>query len=196
VLEPVTARYRDRGITLYFRADAAFAKPEIYELLEAEGIRYTIRLRANQVLERRIGHLLTRPVGRPPKKPVVWFTSFSNHAKGWTRRRRVVAKVEWHRGELWPRVGFIVTNLTRPSRRVIKFYNGRGTAEQWIREGKNALRWTRLSCHTFRHNAVRLQLHALAYNLVHRCRHRSQAHMARFQRDRRVEVTRLSVPVH
>jgi hypothetical protein len=59
-----------------------------------------------------------------------------------------------------------VTNLSRPAERLIKFYNGRGTAEQWIREGKNALRWTRLSCHAFRHNAVRLQLHALAYNLA------------------------------
>ena len=110
--------------------------------------------------------MLTRPVGRPPKKPVVWFTTLHYQAKGWTRARRVVAKVEWHQGELYPRVGFIVTNLTRPNRRVVKFYNGRGTAEQWIREGKNALRWTRLSCHTFRHNAVRLQLHALAYNLA------------------------------
>ena len=59
-----------------------------------------------------------------------------------------------------------MTNLTRPNKQVVKFYNGRGTAEQWIREGKNALRWTRLSCHAFRHNAVRLQLHALAYNLA------------------------------
>ena len=56
--------------------------------------------------------------------------------------------------------------MTRPAERVSKFYNGRGTAEQWIREGKYALRWTRLSCHSFRHNAVRLQLHALAYNLA------------------------------
>jgi hypothetical protein len=78
----------------------------------------------------------------------------------------VVAKVEWHQGELYPRVGFIVTNLTRPNKQVVKFYNGCGTAEQWIREGKNALRWTRLSCHAFRHNAVRLQLHALAHNLA------------------------------
>jgi hypothetical protein len=78
----------------------------------------------------------------------------------------VVAKVEWHQGELYPRVGFIVTNLTRPNARVVKFYNGRGTAEQHIKEGKNAIRWTRLSCHAFRHNAVRLQLHALAYNLA------------------------------
>ena len=76
-----------------------------------------------------------------------------------------MAKVEWHPGELYPRVGFIVTNLSRPAERVTKFYNGRGTAEQHIKEGKHAINWTRLSCHGFRNNEVRLQLHALAYNL-------------------------------
>ena len=80
-------------------------------------------------------------------------------------KRRVVAKVEWHPGELYPRVGFIVTNLSRPVERVVAFYNHRGTAEQYIKEGKNAIKWTRLSCRKFRNNAVRLQLHALAYNL-------------------------------
>ena len=166
VLEPVIARYRERGLALYFRGDAAFAKPELYELLEAEGIGYAIRLPANSVLQERIGHLLTRPVGRPPKKPQVFFASFSYQAQSWSKPRRVVAKVEWHQGELYPRVGFIVTNLTRPAERVSKFYNGRGTAEQWIKEGKLALRWTRLSCRAFRDNAVRLQLFALAYNLA------------------------------
>jgi CHAT domain-containing protein/tetratricopeptide (TPR) repeat protein len=77
----------------------------------------------------------------------------------------VIAKVEWHPGELYPRVGFIVTNMSRPAERVVAFYNKRGTAEQWIREGKGAIKWTRLSCRTFAANAVRLQLHALAYNL-------------------------------
>jgi Transposase DDE domain group 1 len=101
-------------------------------------------LPANDVLQRRIGHLLTRPVGRPPKKPIISCASFRYQVKGWTRPRRVVARVEWHQGELYPRVDFIVTNLSRPSERVVKFYNGRGTAEQWIKEGKNALRWTRL----------------------------------------------------
>jgi Transposase DDE domain group 1 len=166
VLEPVLARYRKRGVDLYFRADAAFAKPELYETLEAEGVRYAVRLPANRVLMARIGHLLTRPVGRPPKKPQVFFASFSYQAQSWSKPRRVVAKVEWHQGELYPRVGFIVTNLKRPAERVVKFYNGRGTAEQWIREGKAALRWTRLSCRVFRANAVRLQLFALAYNLA------------------------------
>jgi Transposase DDE domain group 1 len=166
VLEPVLARYRGRGLKLYFRGDAAFAKPELYETLEAEGVQYAIRLPGNPVLMGRIGHLLTRPVGRPPKKPQVFHASFSYQAQSWGKPRRVVAKVEWHQGELYPRVGFIVTNLSRPAERVIKFYNGRGTAEQWIKEGKQALRWTRLSCHAFRPNAVRLQLFALAYNLA------------------------------
>ena len=80
--------------------------------------------------------------------------------------RRVVAKVEWRPGELYPRVGFIVTNMTRPAERVVAFYNQRGTAEQWIKEGKNTVKWTRLSCCSFAANAVRLQLHALAYNLA------------------------------
>jgi hypothetical protein len=78
----------------------------------------------------------------------------------------VVAKIEWHAGELFPRIGFVVTNLKRSPKRVVKFYNGRGTAEQWIKEGKNALKWTRLSCHRFKDNEVRLQLFALAYNLA------------------------------
>ncbi len=84
----------------------------------------------------------------------------------------MVAKVEWHPGELYPRVGLdplrgsSVTNLSRPTERVVAFYNKRGTAEQHIKEGKNAIKWTRLSCRKFRDNAVRLQLHALAYNLA------------------------------
>ena len=80
--------------------------------------------------------------------------------------RRVVAKVEWHPGELYPRVGFIVTNLSRPTERVVTFYSKRGTCEQWIKEGNGAIKWTRLSCCSFAANAVRLQLHALAYNLA------------------------------
>ena len=79
--------------------------------------------------------------------------------------RRVVAKVEFHLGELFPRVGFIVTNLEADSRAVVRFYNKRGTAEQWIKEGKQAVKMTRLSCHRFRSNEVRLGLSLIAYNL-------------------------------
>ena len=73
--------------------------------------------------------------------------------------------MEGHPGELYPRVGFIITNMARPAGNVVAFYNKRGTCEQRIKEGKGAIRWTRLSCRSFAANAVRLQLHALAYNL-------------------------------
>ena len=90
---------------------------------------------------------------------------FHLQAASWTKPRRVIAKVEWHLGELVLRVGFIVTNMSRPAERVVAFYNKRGTCEQWIKEGKGVIKWTRLSCRSFTANAVRLQLHALAYNL-------------------------------
>ena len=166
VLEPVVARHRDRKLRRYFRGDAAFASPDIYEFLEAEDYTYAIRLKANAVLQENIAHLLSRPVGRPPNHVRRFHASFSYQAGSWDRKRRVVAKVEWHPGELYPRVGFIVTNLSRPAERVVAFYNHRGTAEQYIKEGKNAIKWTRLSCRKFGDNAVRLQLHALAYNIA------------------------------
>ena len=78
----------------------------------------------------------------------------------------MVAKVEWHQVELFPRVGFIVTNLNTRSKNVVKFYHGCGIAEQWIKEGKSAVKGTKLSCHTFKGNQTRLQLFAFAYNLA------------------------------
>jgi hypothetical protein len=165
VLASVVARYRGTGKRCYFRGDAAFANPEIYEFLEAEGYGYAIRLPTNNVLQGKIGYLLKRPVGRPPVEVRRYYARFSYQAGSWKKARRVAAKVEWHPGELYPRVGFIVTNLARPAERVVAFYNHRGTCEQYIKEGKGAIKWTRLSCRSFAANAVRLQLHALAYNL-------------------------------
>jgi len=165
VLEPVAARYHGLEIPLYFRADAGFANPEVYEFVEAQGYEYAIRLPANDTLLREIAPMLKRPVGRPSNTPVVWYHDFQYQAQSWNRARRVVTKVEWHKGELFPRIGFIVTNLSRSAKRVVRFYNQRGTAEQWIKEGKNAVRWTRLSCHDFVDNQVRLLLFVLAYNM-------------------------------
>ena len=69
-----------------------------------------------------------------------------------TTARRVVANVAFHAGELFPRVGIIATNLGLPSRAVVRFCNKRGTVEQWIKEGKLAVNWNRLSSHRFRGN--------------------------------------------
>ena len=100
-----------------------------------------------------------------PDKSTHGYKSFLYQAASWKTARRVVAKVVFHFGELFPRVGFIVTNLETDSRAVVRFYNTRGTAEQWIEEGKQAVKMTRLSCHRFRSNEVRLWLSLMAYNL-------------------------------
>jgi DDE family transposase len=113
-------------------------------------------------LQNSIGHLLERRVGRPPLEVRRYYGSFGYQAQSWKKPRRVVAKIERHPGELYPLVAFIVTNLARPTERVVAFYNQRGTAENWIKEGKGAIKWTRLSCRTFAANAIRRQLHALA----------------------------------
>jgi hypothetical protein len=165
VLLPEIERQQEQGKEVVFRGDAASGKPEIYEALEEPDVKYAIRVPANENLVQDIEELLTRPVGRPSHKPVVWYKGFLYRAASWETARRVVAKVEFHAGELFPRVGFIVTNREMPSRAVVRFYKKRGTAEQWIREGKQAVKMTRLSCHRFRSNEVRLAPSLLAYNL-------------------------------
>ena len=85
VLEPVVARYRGKVSRIYFRADAAFANPEVYEFLEAERIKYAIRLPANRVLQERIGYLLKRPVGRPPNEVRRFYANFTYQAGSWTQ---------------------------------------------------------------------------------------------------------------
>mgnify|MGYP005840012151 CR=1 FL=1 len=165
LLLPEIDRQQKLGKEVVIRADAAFAKPEIYAALEEREAKYAIRIPANDNLQRDIAELLTRPVGRPSHRPLVKYKSFFYQAGSWSKARRVVAKVEFHAGELFPRVGFIVTNLETDSRAVVRFYNKRGTAEQWIKEGKQAVKMTRLSCHRFRSNDVRLWLSLIAYNL-------------------------------
>lgn len=88
VLEPVIARYRNRGIDLYFGADTPSPKVHIYEMREAESIRYAIRSPANRVLQEHIAHLLTRPVGRLPNKLQIFFAGLKYQAQSWSKPRR------------------------------------------------------------------------------------------------------------
>jgi len=130
------ARYAKSGLRKQFRGAAGFARPELYEYLEEHDFLYAIRLPANAVLERE-----SEPCGEPPEElepgpPVVTYHDFAYQAGTGDRPRRVVAKLEWHVGELFPRVGFIVTNRIDPARGGGRFYNGRGTGEPWIKEGK------------------------------------------------------------
>src|SRR3546814_5288235 len=113
VLDPVIARYAGRDLGgRCFRADAAYAIPAIYMRLEEAMFFYAIRLPANAVLREKIAHRLTRPVGRPSLTKVKrFFEDFEYQAASWDKSRRVIAKIEWHTGELFPKVGLIVTNL-------------------------------------------------------------------------------------
>jgi hypothetical protein len=88
VLERVLARYRHKMKRRYFHGDAAFANPEVYELLEAEGYKYTIRLPANSVSRESIAWLLKRPLGRPAHEVRRYHASFSYRAGSWFGPRR------------------------------------------------------------------------------------------------------------
>ena len=105
VLNPIVKRYENKKNRNYFRGDAAFAQPEIYEYLEGNRLLYAIRMPANELLHEQARPLLTRPVGRPPEKPIICWSEFRYQAGSWDRPRRVVAKVEWHQGELFPKGG-------------------------------------------------------------------------------------------
>jgi hypothetical protein len=125
-IKPMVERYRGWFKLFWLRGDAAFAKPEIYEYCEEHRITYFIRLPANDNLYKLVAPHLNRPVGRPPKSGVqVKIVDLNYQARSWSRLRRVVVKIEGHRGELFPRIGFVVTNSRLPSGKVIKVYNGR-----------------------------------------------------------------------
>ena len=164
-IRPIVERYRTWFILFWFRGDAAFAKPEIYEYCEEQRLTYFIRLPGNENLDRLVAPHLSRPVGRPPKNGIqVKIVDLRYQAKSWSRPRRVVAKIEWHRGELFPRIGFVVTSSRLPAGRIIKVYNGRAEIENRIKEGKNTLRWDKTSCQRFEANQARLKMGLLAYN--------------------------------
>ena len=102
---------------------------------------------------------------RADEKPKGSFKGFLYQTPRWRASRRAVAKVKSHAEELFVGVWFIMTNAETPNRAVVRFYNKRRTAEQPIKEGKQATKMTRLSCHRFRSNQMRLQLSLRASDL-------------------------------
>jgi DDE family transposase len=122
-----------------FRADAAFALRGTYQVLEARGCKQAVRMPANAVLKECIACLLGRPAGRTPLVVRRDHAGVSCRARPWTKPRPAVATVEWHSGEPFPSVGFIVTSMTCPDERAMPFHNHRGTAERWIEEGTDGL---------------------------------------------------------
>ncbi len=164
VLKPVLARYADRELMRFFRVDAAFAVPDLYKTPEAEGCSCAIRPGKTVVPESRIAPVLKRPAGRPPTHVRRICGDFAYQAASRDKPWRVVARVERHRGDLFPKIGFVVTNPLMEPDRIIRFYNQRGTAERHVEKGRQVINRTRLSCKGMAWNEVRLQLHASACN--------------------------------
>ena len=163
-IEPILRYYVGKGLKVTLRADAAFAIPELYKLCEGLGVEYVIRLKENARLTEAITDLLANRDGKD-EGIIILYKDFLYQAESWSKARRVITKVEHHPGEMFPRMGFLITSLNLCNKEVVKFYNKRGTCEQWIKEGKYALNWTRLSCQKFVENEVRLKLFIMAYNM-------------------------------
>ena len=163
-VEPILRYYVGKGFKVKIRCDAAFAIPELFELCETLGVEYVVRIKSNSRLEELVADVV-KIIKKDGQKVVTFCKTLSYQAASWDKPRRIVAKIEQYPDELFPLVGFIVTSLKWCDKKVVKFYNKRGTCEQWIKEGKYALNWTRLSCQRFVENEARLKLFIMAYNL-------------------------------
>jgi Transposase DDE domain group 1 len=170
LLRPLVRRLRaaqpERPLAL--RADAAFGSPEVLDYAEYAALEYAIGFGRNQ-------RLLEHVMPLCEKAELLWechadgqrvrlYTSFRYQARSWSRARRMVAKIERTREGI--NVRFLVTNRRGRAEAIFDWYEQRGQAENFIKELKNDLAADRLSCSAYRANAFRLQLHAVAYNLL------------------------------
>jgi len=168
MLSPIVERYRKHFKQFWLRGDAAFAKPELYAYCEAKRMTYFIRLKSNNALKNLIEPHLERPTGNLLKSGIEEkFIDLSYQAGSWEKPRRVVSRIARHENELFPRIGFVVTNSRISVEKVIKLYHHRAEIENRIKEGKNSLRWDKTSCHRFESNEARLKMGLLAFNLLH-----------------------------
>ena len=149
-----------------YRADAGSATPEIYRTLESLDLLYTIGIASNAVFNKRTERWLKKAERKyaRTKTPIRLFYSFRHRARSWNKRRRILVKIEV--GPLGTNVRFVITNRPGRAEEIYHLYDERGRCENQIKEYKRGLRGDRLSCHSYRANAFRLQLHALAYQLL------------------------------
>jgi hypothetical protein len=169
ILTRLVRRLRERWprVVIELRADAGFAKPEIYAYCEREGIVYTIGLAPNARVERLAAPLLAEAQARhvaADGAKVRLLDETPYRAGSWPHERRVIIKAEaLVKG---PNTRFVVTTRTDPPEALYAWYTERGEAENWIKDLKAACFADRLSCHRFLANQVRLLLHGAAYWLL------------------------------
>ena len=169
LLPPLRRRFP--RATILLRADAGFATPRMEAALEAAGIGYVLAIGPNAAFARRIATLRARAEQRVARtqQAVTIRTSFRHRARTWPRQRRILVHLEVTAQSTVTR--YYVTNRGGRATDLIAWYGGRGEAENRIKEWKNDLEADRLSCHRYRANATRLQLHTIAYVLVAYFRH-------------------------
>ena len=169
LLPPLRRRFP--RTTLLLRADAGFATPRVEAALEAEAIGYVLGMGPNPVFRRRIAAVRARAEQRFARtgQPVLVQTSFRHRACRWPHQRRIL--VHLHVTASGTIVRYYVTNRPGRAQDLIAWYAGRGEAENRIKEWKHDLHADRLSCHRYRANATRLQLHTLAFLLLAYFRH-------------------------
>lgn len=173
VLKRVVGRLKEAWpkTKFLFRGDSHFAKPEVLDWLEAQGLFYLVGLAKNRVLQKRSEVTLGQAEkaferqGRKLRR----YASFYYAAKTWSRPRRVILRAEASPAGVDPR--YVVTNVgATPKIAYGKLYCSRGCVELMIKEHKRALRSDRTSCHKFEANQFRLFLHSVAYILMHALR--------------------------
>lgn len=149
-----------------YRADAGSAVPQVYTTLESFEVLYAIGIASNSVFKRRTERWLEKARRKYActRKPVKVFYSFRHRARSWPRQRRIVVKIEVT--ALGCNIRFVVTNRPGRAEEIFAWYNQRGECENRIKEFKLDLSGDRLSCHSYRANAFRPQLHALCYQLL------------------------------
>jgi hypothetical protein len=169
LLAPIVAHLRAAlpGTELALRADGGFCNPDLLDYAEQAGLTYAIGMPPNPKLAAAVAlhRIHAQVVYERTRQPVRWFTSVRYQTRSWRRPRRVLAMIE-HTAQ-GPNVRFVVTNRRGRAADLFHWYHQRGQAENFIKELKRDLAADRLSCHAFRANAVRLLLHALAYDLLH-----------------------------
>lgn len=163
-LEPVIDFLLKKGYQVKLRADAGINTPYLYWYLESKGIKYAIRLKKNDRLAKKALELL--PLVKEDKYlDKVRFASFSYQADSWSKERQVYVKQVYHSDQLFPEYYFVLSNIQEEAEKIFNFYNKRGTSENYLKEGKIDLFFTRLSCSSFLANAFRFQVAILAYNI-------------------------------
>jgi IS4 transposase len=142
------------------------ATPRVEATLEAEGIRYVLGIGTNRVFKARVAPRVAKAQARYDRtgRPVFLRTSFRHRAKSWPHARRILVKIDVTAQGL--NVRFMVTNRRGRAADLVAWYDDRGASENWIKELKLDIHADRLSCHRFRANACRLQLHSIALLLL------------------------------